>query len=60
MDTQRDRPGAMPLQARPVHRDGPEAGARDARTGAVAAMSSCATKAGPARQMCYAQYGVAG
>ncbi|MFF3839915.1 hypothetical protein [Streptomyces sp. NPDC001930] len=60
MDTRRNRPGAMPLQVRPVHRDRPEAGARDARTGVAAAMSSCATMTGPARQMCYAQYGVNG
>ncbi|CUM39473.1 hypothetical protein H4W23_22495 [Streptomyces gardneri] len=60
MDTRRNRPGAMPLQARPVQRDRPETGAPDARTGVTAAMSSCATMTGPARQMCYAQYGVAG
>ncbi|MEU7296433.1 hypothetical protein AB0A76_25040 [Streptomyces exfoliatus] len=59
MDTRRNRPGGMPLQARPVQRDGPETGARDARTGVVAAKSSCATMTGPARQMCYARYGVA-
>ncbi|MET7756922.1 hypothetical protein ABZT27_19790 [Streptomyces sp. NPDC005389] len=60
MDTRRDRPGAMPPQVRPVHRDGPETGGRDARDGVVAAKSSCATMTGPARQMCYAQYGVHG
>ncbi|CAM5383356.1 hypothetical protein [Streptomyces tanashiensis] len=58
MDTRRNRPGAMPLQARPVRREGPGAGAGDTRTGAEAAMSSCATMTGPARQMCYASHGV--
>ncbi|MEU8616382.1 hypothetical protein [Streptomyces sp. NPDC048623] len=51
-------PGALPLQARPVHRDAYEAGA-DPRTGVGAAKSPCATMTGPARQMCYASYGVA-
>ncbi|MEU6625776.1 hypothetical protein ABZ926_34140 [Streptomyces litmocidini] len=60
MDTRRGdhRPGAVPLQARPVRREGHAPGARDARTGAEAAMSSCATMTGPARQMCYAGHGV--
>ncbi|MEV4429140.1 hypothetical protein ACN9M0_20260 [Streptomyces sp. R-07] len=58
MDTRRIRPGAMPLQARPVHREGPGAGAGDARNGAEAARSSCADMTGPARQMCYAGHGV--
>ncbi|MFE5593819.1 hypothetical protein [Streptomyces sp. NPDC056549] len=60
MDTRRgdNRPGAMPLQARPVHREGHEPGTRGTRTGAEAAMSSCATMTGPARQMCYASHGV--
>ncbi|MCX2185539.1 hypothetical protein KV205_34275 [Streptomyces sp. SKN60] len=51
------RPGALPLQARPVRRDEHEAGA-DPRTGVGAAKSPCSTMTGPARQMCYASYGV--
>ncbi|MFE7546608.1 hypothetical protein [Streptomyces gardneri] len=58
MDTRHHRPGAMPLQARPVQREGPAAGAGDTRTGVEAAKSSCATMTGPARQMCYANQGV--
>ncbi|MEU7030396.1 hypothetical protein AB0A60_27380 [Streptomyces sp. NPDC046275] len=54
-----DRPGALPLLARPVRRDESAAGAADARTGVGAAKSPCATLTGPARQMCYGSYGVA-
>ncbi|MER5202818.1 hypothetical protein [Streptomyces sp. NPDC002825] len=56
-NTRHVRPGAMPLLARPVRRDDQQDGARDTRTGVGAALSSCATMTGPARQMCYAQYG---
>ncbi|CAM5382048.1 hypothetical protein STANM309S_03100 [Streptomyces tanashiensis] len=48
-----------PCRSRPAPSDaGPGAGAGDTRTGAEAAMSSCATMTGPARQMCYASHGV--
>ncbi|MGW1957576.1 hypothetical protein ACWCPI_33295 [Streptomyces sp. NPDC001920] len=52
-------PGMPPLQARPVRRDEHEAAGGDPRTGVGAAKSPCATMTGPARQMCYASYGVA-
>ncbi|MEU9703487.1 hypothetical protein [Streptomyces sp. NPDC047981] len=58
MHTRRDHPGGLPIQARPVRRDVPDAGARDTRTGVEASLSSCATMTGPARQMCYASHGV--
>ncbi|MFF8380852.1 hypothetical protein ACF07V_32480 [Streptomyces sp. NPDC015661] len=58
MDTRRNRPGAVPLQARPVQRDGPAAEAGSTRTGVEPAKSSCAGMTGPARQMCYAGHGV--
>ncbi|MFD4317673.1 hypothetical protein [Streptomyces sp. NPDC058548] len=53
-----NRPGAMPLQVRPVHRDAPGGEAPGTGSGVEAALSSCATLTGPARQMCYAGGGV--
>ncbi|MFJ2937524.1 hypothetical protein ACIO8G_32740 [Streptomyces sp. NPDC087219] len=48
----------MPLQVRPVHRDAPGSEAPGTGSGVEAALSSCATLTGPARQMCYAGGGV--
>lgn len=48
-----------PIQAPPIHRDGPGERAREPRGGLTAAQSSCRDLTGTARQMCYAsQYGV--
>jgi hypothetical protein len=50
----------LPIQARPVHRDGWTApAAREPASGMQAAQSECSDLRGLARQMCYAaQYGV--
>lgn len=56
--TRHDNPRAMPLQAHPIRRDDPGTTGVHARTGVGAALSSCATMTGPARQMCYASQGV--